>query len=74
MSFDEIATQIAQELLNYAPEHECTITAKIDEQLSKYGSFKGKDKADLTRGIIKKITQMGYEIASLEPLKFQKFE
>lgn len=72
MNYDEIAEQVAHDVLNYKVDNESFLEV-YEICLKKYGKFTNRETNKILTKLIHVITVAGYDIDSTNPCRFKKF-
>ncbi len=74
MKMDEMAKILAEDTIEHAKENNDSLNVTLKKVLAKHGWLNNEDSSLLMVKTIDAITEMGYDIDQIDPLKFKRFK
>ena len=74
MKMDEMAKILAEDMIEHAKENNDSLNATLKKVLAKHGWLDSEDSSMIMVKTIDTITEMGYDIDQIDPLKFKRFK
>ena len=74
MKIDEMAKILAEDMIEHAKENNDSLNVTLKKVLAKHGWLDSEDSSMIMVKTIDTITEMGYDIDQIDPLKFKRFK